>query len=157
MAFHIGILSWVLIFMLSLWAVFLTSPFLNDEDQRVTEIWNKMKHIYTQLYEASYNELIMKENCLLLKLYRKLRKMFLSPRRKSNPQPSGLRWDALTIELPGLRWQREGHDVYWFVRTTHVLLIQQSRYVSISWTVCALKKVRVYRAKTQQINFKQYW
>ena len=26
------------------------------------------------------------ENCLLLKLYRKLRKMFLSPRRESNPQ-----------------------------------------------------------------------
>ena len=30
----------------------------------------------------------LKENCLLLKLYRKLRKMFLSPRRESNPQPS---------------------------------------------------------------------
>ena len=24
--------------------------------------------------------------------------MFLSPRRESNPQPSDLRWDALTIE-----------------------------------------------------------
>ena len=32
-----------------------------------------------------------KGNCLLLKLYRKLRKMFLSPRRESNPQPSDLR------------------------------------------------------------------
>ena len=32
----------------------------------------------------------LKENCLLLKLYRKLRKMFLSPRRESNPQPSDL-------------------------------------------------------------------
>ena len=30
----------------------------------------------------------LKENCLLLKLYRKLRKMFLSPTRESNPQPS---------------------------------------------------------------------
>ena len=30
----------------------------------------------------------LKENCSLLKLYRKLRKMFLSPRRESNPQPS---------------------------------------------------------------------
>ena len=39
------------------------------------------------------------ENCSLLKLYRKLRKMFLSPRRESNLQPSDLRWDALTIEL----------------------------------------------------------
>ena len=38
---------------------------------------------------------------------------------------------ALTIEIPGLRWQREGHDVYRFVCATHVLLIQQSRYVSI--------------------------
>ena len=44
----------------------------------------------------------LKGNCLLLKLYRKLRKMFLSPRRESNPQPSKLRWDALTIALPGL-------------------------------------------------------
>ena len=35
----------------------------------------------------------LKENCLLLKLYRKLRKMFLSPRRESNPQPSDLRWE----------------------------------------------------------------
>ena len=33
----------------------------------------------------------LKENCLLLKLYRKLRKMFLSPRLESNPQPSDLR------------------------------------------------------------------
>ena len=32
----------------------------------------------------------LKENCSLLKLYRKLRKMFLSPRRESNPQPSDL-------------------------------------------------------------------
>ena len=52
------------------------------------------------------------ENCLLLKFYRKLRKMFLSPRRELNPQPYGLWWDALTIELAGPRWQREGHDVY---------------------------------------------
>ena len=41
--------------------------------------------------------------------------MFLRPRRESNPQPSDLWWDALTIELPGLRWQREGHDIYRFV------------------------------------------
>ena len=33
-----------------------------------------------------------------------LRKWFLSPRRGSNPQPSDDRWDALTIELPRLRW-----------------------------------------------------
>ena len=31
----------------------------------------------------------LKENCLLLKLYRKLRKMFLSPRRESNLLISG--------------------------------------------------------------------
>ena len=76
----------------------------------------------------------LKENCLLVKLYRKLRKMFLSRRRESNTKPSGLWWDALTIELPGLRWRREDHDVYRFVRATHVLLIQQSRYVSISFS-----------------------
>ena len=49
--------------------------------------------------------------------------MFLSPRRQSNLQPSDLQWDALTIELPGLRWRREGHDMYRFVSaTTHILL-----------------------------------
>ena len=37
-------------------------------------------------------------------------KMFLSPRWESNPLPFDLRWDTPTIELPGLRWQREGHD-----------------------------------------------
>ena len=53
----------------------------------------------------------------LLKFYRKLRKMFLSPRQESKAQPSDLRRDALTIELPGLRWQR-GYDVYRFVHAT---------------------------------------
>ena len=38
----------------------------------------------------------LKVKCLLLKLNRKLRKMFLSPRRESNPQPSDFQWDALT-------------------------------------------------------------
>ena len=32
-------------------------------------------------------------------------KLFLSPRRGSNPQPSDDRWDTLTIELPRLRWR----------------------------------------------------
>ena len=32
----------------------------------------------------------LKENCFLLKLYRKLRKTFLSLRQGSNPQPSDL-------------------------------------------------------------------
>ena len=32
----------------------------------------------------------LKENCSLHKLYHKLRKMFLSPRWESNPQPSDL-------------------------------------------------------------------
>ena len=42
----------------------------------------------------------LKENCLLLKLYRKLRKMFLSHRRESNPQSSDLRWDqACSINI----------------------------------------------------------
>ena len=67
------------------------------------------------MYEDDLQLGKLKENCLLLKFYRRLGKMFLSPRRESNPQPSDLRWDALTIELPGLRWQREGHDMYRFV------------------------------------------
>ena len=72
------------------------------------------------MYEDDLQLGKLKENCLLLKLYRKLRKMFLSPRRESNPQPSDLRRDALTIELPGLRWQRGGHDMYRFVSASHV-------------------------------------
>ena len=52
-------------------------------------------------------------NCLSLKLNHKIRKMFLSPGQESNLQPSDLQWDALIIELPGLRWQREGYGVYW--------------------------------------------
>ena len=32
-------------------------------------------------------------------------KWFLSPRQRSNPRPSDDRWDALTIELPRLRWR----------------------------------------------------
>ena len=89
----------------------------------------RQKHIrWLYIYEDDLQFGKLKENCLLLKLYRKLRKMFLSPRRESNPQPSDLRWDALTIELPGLRWQREGHDVYRFVCATHVLLIQMYVY-----------------------------
>ena len=38
----------------------------------------------------------LKVNCLLLKLNRKLKKMFASPRRELNPQPSDLWSDALT-------------------------------------------------------------
>ena len=35
---------------------------------------------------------------------------------------------STTIELPGLRWQGEGYNVYRFVCVTYILLIQQSRY-----------------------------
>ena len=59
------------------------------------DVKTKLPYIFISLM---YSFLV---NCLLLKLNRKLRKMFLSPRRESNPQPSDLRWDALTIELPG--------------------------------------------------------
>ena len=52
-------------------------------------------------YAAHYVYYKLKINCLLSKLNRKLRKMFLSPYgRKSNLQPSDLWRDALTIELP---------------------------------------------------------
>ena len=85
--------------------------------------------IVSMLSAVVISALYTMENCLLLKLYRKLRKMLLSPRQELNPQPSDLQWDAL--QLPGLRWQTEGHDVYRFVRATHVVLIQQSRYLSV--------------------------
>ena len=45
-------------------------------------------YIYIYIYEVDLQLGKLKENCLLLKLYRKLRKMFLSPRRESNPQLS---------------------------------------------------------------------
>ena len=41
-----------------------------------------------------------------------------------------LRWDALTIELRGLRRQREGHDVS--VRVTYVLLSQRDSIYLLS-------------------------
>ena len=43
------------------------------------------------IYEDDLQLGKLKENYLPLKLYRKLRKMFLSPRRESNPQPPDLR------------------------------------------------------------------
>ena len=43
------------------------------------------------MYEDDLQLGELKKNCLLLKLYRKLRKMFLSLRRESNPQPSDIR------------------------------------------------------------------
>ena len=59
---------------------------------------------------------IRADRCKRLSLiYRKLRKMFLSPKRESiNPQPSQLWWDALTIDLSyhaGVRSQREGYTM----------------------------------------------
>ena len=56
------------------------------------------------------------------------------PDGNQTPQHYNLRWDApLGIELPELRWQRQGHAEYWSVCATYVLLIQQSRYVWISF------------------------
>ena len=46
--------------------------------------------IKSYIYEDDLQLGKLKENCLLLKLYRKLRKMFLSPRRESNPQASDI-------------------------------------------------------------------
>ena len=102
----------------------------------------------------------LKENCLLLKLYRKLRKMFLNPRRESNPQPSDLRWDALTIELPGLRWQREGHDMYLFVSATHVLLnssLDMSVYLIIEYLyICMKDDLQLGKLKENCLLLKLY-
>ena len=58
------------------------------------------KYAYYSKYTMCYiwNDLQLgklKANCLLLNLKRKLRKMFLSPRRESNLQPSDLGWDAI--------------------------------------------------------------
>ena len=79
--------------------------------------------------------MLVKGYYFLLKLFLQTQKMFLSPRRAYNPQPSDLQWDALTIELPGLRWQREGYDVYWFVCATYVLLSQHSYVFSYVYTL----------------------
>ena len=50
----------------------------------------KIYNIYIYIYEDDLQLGKLKENCLLLKLYRKLRKMLLSPRRESNLHPSDL-------------------------------------------------------------------
>ena len=53
------------------------------------------------MYEDGLQLGKLKEDCLLLKLYRKLRKMFLSPRRESNLQPSDLRWERPDQKVAG--------------------------------------------------------
>ena len=62
---------------------------------------------------------------------RKFRKMFPSPIRELNPQSSDLRWEALTIELTGLRWQRECYDVYCFVCATYVFTVNAADLISL--------------------------
>ena len=60
------------------------------------------------------------------------RKMFPSLRRESNPQPSNLRWHAITRTTRTQMIERRPRCI--LVRTVHatyVLLIQQSRYVCI--------------------------
>ena len=52
---------------------------------------HNFEYHYIYMYEDDLQLGKLKKNCLLLKLYRKLRKMFLSPRQESNPQPSDLR------------------------------------------------------------------
>ena len=93
------------------------------------------------MYEDDLQLGKLKGNCLLLKLYLKLRKMFLSPRRETNPQPSDLQWDALTIELPGLRWQWEGHDMYRFVSAT---LFDQLKMLSAKYKARCIKRHHYY-------------
>ena len=50
---------------------------------------NEYIYIYMKMTQLQLGKL--NENCSLLKLYRKLRKIFLSLRRESNPQSSDLR------------------------------------------------------------------
>ena len=89
--------------------------------------------ILTNLHQVKKIWMLFKKvslvNCLLLKLNRKLRKMLLIPKRELNPKPSDLRWDALTIELPELRWQRQDYDVYWFVRACTYILLHITYYI----------------------------
>ena len=71
-----------------------------------------------------------KKNCFATQALSQTQKNVSEPQTGIEPQPSDLRWDALTIELPGLRWQREGQ-----------LLIQQSRLavglLSAIWVLVA--------------------
>ena len=86
---------------------------LSDYHDRHYNLYSILLYFCAYFYNKQNNSWSLKiwnlkVNCLLLKLNRKLRKMFPSSRGKSNAQPSDLRWDALTIELPGLRW----HFIY---------------------------------------------
>ena len=71
--------------------------------------------------------------CYLRLLYgnSKFRKMFLSPIRDLNTQSSDLQWDALTIEVTGLRWKRECYDVYCFVCATYVYTVNVADLMSV--------------------------
>ena len=52
------------------------------------------------------------------------KKRFLRPRRGSNPQPFDGQWDALTIELPRLRWRAN-------VKVRHAYCLSSSHDISI--------------------------
>ena len=81
-------------------------------------------------------------------IFCELRK-FMSSRREPNTQPSDLWWDAQTIELPELRWQREGYDVYWFVRTTYTYykIIECTAWYTV-WLYKNMKNMKIIKIYT---------
>ena len=85
---------------------------------------------------------------LPLELYHKLRKMYLSPRRESNPQPSDLQCGAPMIELPDGQVNDTGicaihiHTAKSASRYVYIFLINRyciiSLYLSISYHCCGI-------------------
>ena len=83
-------------------------------------------HVAYWDYRYIWNDLQLgklKVNCFLFKLNCKFRKMFLSPSPDGiESQPSDLRWDALTTEIPGLL-QRAGYGCSWRHRTAKTAVL----------------------------------
>ena len=63
--------------------------------------------------------------------------------RTTNHLSGEMLYMYVTIELLGLRWQRECYNVYWFICVTYVLLIRQSwtskhrSLLSVIWVLVA--------------------
>ena len=64
-------------------------------------------------------------------------KRFLSPRQGLNPQPSDDRWDALTIDLPRLRWWAK-------VQVWHVCGLSRSHCMLKLWWNKNINILKIY-------------
>ena len=92
-------------------SVYLNSPIVTWYSRRVCIVRSTELIRDLMIYDVKFNDASFERKELLNELLTNVRqafsseKLFLSPRRGSNPQPSDDRWDALTIKLPRHRWR----------------------------------------------------